>query len=141
MPEVLRITFLDVLPNCFRRNFEKGDQDYKGDALYTAAALPICFAFCDEVLQEMDEMRRFNASSTALHRVAMCLWQLKINVNEVDKLLPLQQKYLQCHVAAYEAHHLRPKAHYGLHLSQQIRTVRKLIDCFCCERKHKGYNA
>ena len=51
----------------------------------------------------------------------------------------MQQKHFQCHVAAYEATHIRPKAHYGLHLSQQIQKVQKFIDCFCCERKHKGY--
>ena len=133
----------DHLPGCPSKLFSpklcKEDQDYRGDALYTAAALPICVAFCDEVLQGMDEMRPFNASLIALHRVAMCLWRLKITVDSVDELLPLQQKHLQCHVAAYEAIQLRPKAHYGLHLSQQIRTVGKLIDCFCCERKHKGF--
>ena len=60
----------------------------------------------------------FNASLTALHRVALCLWTLKITVKDVEELLPLQQKHFQCHVAAYEATHIRPKAHYGLHLSQ-----------------------
>ena len=73
-------------------------------------------------------MRTFNASLTALHRVALCLWNLKIAVKDVEKLLPLQQKHFQSHVAAYEATHIRPKAHYGLHLSQQIQKVQKFID-------------
>ena len=134
---------MDHLPACpsqlFSSKLCKEDQDYRGDALYTAAVLPICVAFCDEVLQDMEEMRTFNASLTALHRVALCLWNLKITVKDVEKLLPLQQKHFQSHVAAYEATHIRPKAHYGLHLSQQIQKVQKFIDCFCCERKHKGY--
>ena len=134
---------MEHLPACpsqlFSSKLCKEDQDYRGDALYTAAVLPICVAFCDEVLQDMEEMRTFNASLTALHRVALCLWNLKITVKDVEKLLPLQQKHFQSHVAAYEATHIRPKAHYGLHLSQQIQEVQKFIDCFCCERKHKGY--
>ena len=134
---------MEHLPACPSQLFSSKlcteDQDYRGDALYTAAVLPICVAFCDEVLQDMEEMRTFNASLTALHRVALCLWNLKITVKDVEKLLPLQQKHFQSHVAAYEATHIRPKAHYGLHLSQQIQKVQKFIDCFCCERKHKGY--
>ena len=133
---------VEHLPACpaqlFSSKLCKMDQDYRGDALYTAAVLPICAAFCEEVLQDMEEMRVFNASLTALHRVAVCLWNLKITMNDVDKLLPLQKEHFRCHVAAYEATQLRPKAHYGLHLSHQIRKVQKVIDCFCCERKHKG---
>jgi len=134
---------MDHLPACpsqlFSSKLCKEGQDYRGDALYAAAVLPICVAFCDEVLEDMEEMRVFNASLTALHRVALCLWTLKITVKDVEELLPLQQKHFQCHVAAYAATHIRPKAHYGLHLSQQIQKVQKFIDCFCCERKHKGY--
>ena len=123
----------------FSSKLLKEDQDYKGDALYTSAILPICVAFCDEVLQHVDEMQSANASLRALQRVASCLWCLKVSTEQLPNLLPLQQDYLRCHIAAYTATRVRPKMHYGFHLSAQIQKMNKVIDCFCCERKHKAY--
>eukprot|EP00435_Cladocopium_sp_Y103_P061318 s238_g23.t1 len=133
------------LPACLSQLFSsklcKESHDYKGDAMYTAAVLPLCVAFCDEVLHDVEEMRVPNASLLALHRVATCLWSLKVSVANVDQLLPLQKQFLQCHQTAYGSTQMRPKHHYGLHLTQQIQKVTKVIDCFCCERKHKGYKS
>jgi hypothetical protein len=124
----------------FSSKLLKEDQDYKGDALYTSAILPICVAFSDEVLDDdVDEMQMANASLRALQRVAACLWSLKVSTENLQSLLPLQQDHLRCHILAYTAAHMRPKAHYGLHLSAQIEKMNKVIDCFCCERKHKAY--
>jgi hypothetical protein len=124
----------------FSSKLLKEDQDYKGDPLYTSAILPICVAFSDEVLDDdVDEMQMANASLRALQRVAACLWSLKVSTENLQSLLPLQQDPLRGHILAYTAAHMRPKAHYGLHLSAQIEKMNKVIDCFCCERKHKAY--
>ena len=135
-------TCLRVLPSCFLQNSVQRTKTIEATHSILLQCYPSAWHSamkCCKTWRRCDEMRTFNASLTALHRVALCLWNSKIAVKDVEKLLPLQQKHFQSHVAAYEATHIRPKAHYGLHLSQQIQKVQKFIDCFCCERKHKGY--
>lgn len=80
-------------------------------------------------------------SLTALHRVVLCIYETKFVSHRVTELLSLQKAWLQAHKHAYGEHHLRPKCHYAWHLTKQVQTVGKLLDCFTAERKHKGYKA
>ena len=112
------------------------DQDYRGDANACSTMLPLLWAFCIEVLADVEAMASACASLTALHDVVCCLQRCKIDVAHGTQLMPLQQ-HMKCFQEAYGASHTRPKAHYALHLPAQMQRWQRHIDCYVGERKHR----
>ena len=59
-------TYLRVLPSCFLQNSVKWTKTIEVMHSILQLCYLVCAAFCEEVLQDMEEMRVFNASLTAL---------------------------------------------------------------------------
>jgi len=115
----------------------KYDMDYRGDASACRIALPLVWAFSVEVLHGDNAMDDAVQSISALYDVVRCLQRAKICVSQGEHLLGLQCKHLSAFQKAYGASVMRPKAHYALHLSEQMRKRHRLIDCHVGERKHR----
>eukprot|EP00438_Fugacium_kawagutii_P000357 Skav226442 [mRNA] locus=scaffold2660:315472:323305:- [translate_table: standard] len=117
------------------------EQDFRGDATMTAVVLSICQAFCRDVLANSVAMAAEIASLSALLSLVLAIYETKFDSSAVNQLLDRQRVWLQCHKIAYGEEHIRPKCHYAWHLTEQVSTVGKMLDCFTAERKHKGYKA
>jgi hypothetical protein len=115
----------------------KYDMEYRGDASACRIALPLVWAFSVEVLHGDNAMDDAVQSISALYDVVRCLQRAKICVSQGEHLLALQCKHLSAFQKAYGASVMRPKAHYALHLSEQMRKWHRLIDCHVGERKHR----
>ena len=119
--------------------FRKG-VDYRGDAQFVLAVLPLCVAFGEELLRgrnaALDEALD---SLVALQNVSVCILDSKVSVTFARPLHVLQQEHMRCFVKAYGAHVARPKLHYATHLKNQCEEWNRMIDCFVCERKHRAY--
>ena len=113
------------------------EQDYRGDASACSTMLPLLWAFCIEVLRDVEPMATACASLASLYDVVRCLQRCKIDVANGAHLLPLQRKHMTSFQEAYGASHTRPKAHYALHLSAQMQRWQRHIDCHVGERKHR----
>jgi len=118
----------------------KEGYDYRGDATSSALVLPLCIAFGREVPSEQEHVQAAIRSLEALYQVIILLADLKRTAN-VEKLLPLQRTHMEAFAAAYGSSAMRPKFHYVLHTSQQIKKNQRHIDCWPCERKHQMYKA
>eukprot|EP00435_Cladocopium_sp_Y103_P018320 s4537_g4.t1 len=99
--------------------------------------LPLLWAFSIEILGDVEPMAKASASLDALYEVVRCLQRCKINVAYGSQLLPLQRRHMQKFQEAYGASQTRPKAHYALHLAQQMQRWQRHIDCHVGERKHR----
>ena len=118
----------------------KDEQDFRGDAMACSLALPICVAFGHEVLEDLcPALVPVLDALEKLYAVILCLQACKSDWTQCDKLHALQQSHLTAWILAHGRRSLRPKAHYALHLQEQIRQWHRLVDCFTCERKHKQY--
>lgn len=99
--------------------------------------LPLLWAFCIEVLAEVEPMVTACASLAALYDVVRCLQRCKIDVANSSALMPLQRQHMMRFQEAHGASHTRPKAHYALHLTAQMQRWQRHIDCYVGERKHR----
>eukprot|EP00435_Cladocopium_sp_Y103_P055415 s510_g18.t1 len=115
----------------------KYDLDYRGDASACRIALPLAWAFSLEVLDEDDAMKDAVQSISALYAVVRCLQRAKICASHGEHLLAFQRKHMEAFQQAYGVSVLRPKAHYALHLTEQMQQWQRLIDCHVGERKHR----
>lgn len=115
--------------------------DYRGDAAACAAALPLCWAFGQEMLTSCDAMATAMASLTALYEVCLCIQQAKIIWTEAQRLPRLQEIHMAHFHATYGADCCRPKSHYARHLCEQIFFWRRHVDSFVGERKHRLFKA
>ena len=118
--------------------FKKG-KDYRGDAQACIHALPLCVAFGEEILRgACAAMTPALDALLDLHAVILCIQQTKKNPKSVDRLLDLQKKHmLSFHLAHPDQQ--RPKLHYSLHITEQVKQHQVLLDVFCCERKHRQF--
>ena len=113
------------------------EQDYRGDANACSTMLPLLWAFCIEVLVDVEAMATACTSLAALYDVVRCLQRCKIDVANGAQLMPLQRRHMMSFQEAYGASHTRPKAHYALHLAAQMQRWQRHIDCHVGERKHR----
>ena len=54
-----------------------------------------------------------------------------------EKLLDAVEKFLEAFAAVWGYEWMTPKFHWLLHLVDQLRKLRRLLNCFCLERNHK----
>ena len=120
--------------------FKKG-KDYRGDAQACMHALPLCVAFGEEVLRgACAAMIPALDSLQNLHAVVLCIQHTKRNPKSVDKLLDLKKRHMISFQLAHPENQ-RPKLHYALHITEQVKQHGVLLDVFCCERKHRQFKS
>ena len=125
---------------CVSAKVFRPDADYKGDANQCTLALPLCVAFCLEVLHdECAHLLPQIESLHALYLVCLALQQMKGFPRLADELAARQEAHRRCFLAAYGAEAACPKMHLAMHLADQCKRWGKVLDCFCCERKHRAY--
>lgn len=115
------------------------DRDYRGDASDTLSALPLCVAFCFEVvLPVFPTMLEEVKTLTALYAVILSWLRAKYgDATQEASLMKEKQKYhVSCFLQAYSATLVRPKLHYSLHLPEQFLIQKQAFDAFPGERKH-----
>ena len=54
-----------------------------------------------------------------------------------DRLLDAVEEFLQLFADVWGFEWMTPKFHWLLHLADQLRTLKRLLNCICPERKHK----
>ena len=111
-------------------------KDYRGDAGDTLVVLPICAAFCSEVLQDEEELKKENDSLLALHAV-ICSWlqSKRGGLLDIARLQSQQTRHATKFMECYGREWARPKLHFSRHLPQQFAKG-YMMDGFPTERKH-----
>ena len=126
----------------FGEKLWKIGSDYRGSAQQCDLALTLCVGFSEEVLRgQHPHLADAFDSLKALKAVCVCLQETKIDASRATALPALQKKHMDLHARAYGVTNTRPKLHYALHLQQQVTQHNKMIDCFCCERKHASFKS
>lgn len=126
---------------CFNDKMFRKNCDYRGDAAACAVALPLCWAFGQEMLASCCAMAKAIDSLSALYEVTQCIQRTKICWSEARQLPRLQEVHMTKFKSAYGADLFRPKAHYSRHLCEQILYWRRHVDSFVGERKHRLFKA
>ena len=125
----------------FTEQLFKDEQDFRGDALACSLCLPLCVGFGEEVLRDTcPDLAEVLTALRALYSVVLCIQDCKRDWTQATRLRDLQKTHMKAWRRAHGRRSLRPKAHYSLHLPDQILTWKRLIDCFTCERKHTIQN-
>eukprot|EP00438_Fugacium_kawagutii_P010142 Skav224275 [mRNA] locus=scaffold217:56269:58275:+ [translate_table: standard] len=128
------------LTTWFSDKLWKLHKDFRGDASQCLGVLPLAVAFGEEVLRDScPGMRKALDSLKSLQAVVHCLQKAKKNPRTCASLLPLQQQHMTHFQEAYGREETRPKMHFSLHLTEQIRAHGHFIDCFTGERKHRNF--
>ena len=126
----------------FHEKLWRHGSDFRGDASACADALPLCWAFSEEMLREnCNQVQPELDSLAALYAVVLKLQETKADVVRVQNLQQLQQRHMQKYVAAYSKNAVRPKMHFALHTEGQVNRWSRLLDTFVCERKHRTYKS
>ena len=126
---------------CCTEHLFREDSDFRGDASACAIALPLVWAFSQEILHQHEKMPEAIVSLDALYAVTKCLQRMKWNPAEGKCLVSLQQAHMTAFQAAYDAALTRPKAHYALHVWRQVLRWGRHADCFVGERKHRIFKS
>eukprot|EP00435_Cladocopium_sp_Y103_P048206 s1331_g14.t1 len=126
---------------CCTEHLFREDSDYRGDASACATALPLVWAFSQEVLRETASMQTTIASLDALDAVLICLHKMKWNPACGASLTTLQSAHMVAFQRAYDAALTRPKAHYALHAWSQVLRWGRHADCYVGERKHRIFKS
>ena len=123
------------------RLWKKG-RDFRGDASMCNVVLSICASFAEEVLLDTVRCVRNHVHSiVALRNMTSFVQQVKIDPTCFRILPSLQKRHMESFIKAYGRSAIRPKMHYGLHLPSQVEQWGRLVDCFCCERKHQNFKS
>lgn len=81
------------------------------------------------------------ASFVAMADIVALLQDCKLrcppSASAIDKLQQLQQEHLQLFMNCYGPDYVKPKHHYSLHIPEQMRRDKFLLDTFVLERKHR----
>lgn len=81
------------------------------------------------------------ASFVAMADIVALLQDCKLrcppSASAIDKLQQLQQEHLQLFINCYGPDYVKPKHHYSLHIPEQMRRDKFLLDTFVLERKHR----
>lgn len=126
---------------CCTEHLFRDGHDYRGDAAACATALPLVWAFSQEVLQDHADMEFATASLNALHAVTTCLQRIKWHPASGEDLPTLQASHMRAFQAAYDAAAMRPKGHYALHVWGQVLRWGRHADCYVGERKHRIFKS
>eukprot|EP00435_Cladocopium_sp_Y103_P059873 s2323_g21.t1 len=126
---------------CCKEHLFRENSDYRGDASACATALPLVWAFSQEILHEHAGMQTAITSLNALHAVVTCLHKMKWNPARGEALPRLQEKHMIAFQRAYDASLTRPKAHYALHVWRQVLRWGRHADCYVGERKHRIFKS
>ena len=129
------------LERSFTSKLFKIDQDYRGDAKSCAEVLPLVWGFTQEILVASESMKAANASLNALYCVTNTIWNMKRNAAHAASLLQQQSEHMEAFATAYGADKIRPKMHFAMHLSEQVKRWKVHVDCWVCERKHQLYKS
>ena len=117
------------------------DCDYRGDASACATAMPLVWAFSQEILRKNASMQTAIDSLDALYAVLTCLHRMKWNPVRGAALTSLQRAHMVAFQRAYDAVLTRPKAHYALHVWSQVLRWGRHADCYVGERKHRIFKS
>ena len=130
----------------FSAQREKASKDgFKGIASELLAIFPLVMHFAEALVRPRcpDLMKDALASFTMLCRAVALLNALKrdsskINRQSCDRLKNLMAEHLQLFQRAHGSEQVRPKHHLCQHLADQMFAHKMVIDCWPCERKHRG---
>ena len=126
---------------CCTEHLFREDCDYRGDASACATAMPLVWAFSQEILRENASMQTAIDSLDALYAVLTCLHRMKWNPVRGAALTSLQRAHMVAFQRAYDAVLTRPKAHYALHVWSQVLRWGRHADCYVGERKHRIFKS
>ena len=126
---------------CCTEHLFRDNSDYRGDASACATALPLVWAFSQEILSEHAGMQTAITSLNALYAVVTCLHKMKWHPARGAALPRLQKNHMVAFQRAYDAELTRPKAHYALHVWKQVLRWGRHADCYVGERKHRIFKS
>ena len=126
---------------CCTEHLFRDNSDYRGDASACATALPLVWAFSQEILSEHAGMQTAITSLNALYAVVTCLHKMKWHPARGAALPRLQKNHMVAFQRAYDAALTRPKAHYALHVWKQVLRWGRHADCYVGERKHRIFKS
>ena len=114
-------------------------QDFRGDGQTCLCTLPLCIAFQEDMLRgRMERLTPVLNSLKKLYEVVLCLQKSKRDLPAHSTLLRHQQAHMTAFEEAYPDQQ-RPKMHYSLHITEQIKRMNLFLDAFPMERKHRHY--
>lgn len=107
--------------NLFDEKLWKINQDFRGDGQTCLYALPMCIAFQEDMLRgRFESQQPMLTSLKRLHEVVLCLQKSKRDLPAHCALLGLQRAHMIAFEEAYP-NQQRPKMHYSLHITEQIK--------------------
>jgi hypothetical protein len=84
-----------------------------------------------------DEVASFSALADVVEQLQRLKLYSEIPDVEADKLQSLMAVHFSAFKKAWGTDEIVPKHHYAMHLVQQFKRLRIVLDCFACERKNK----
>ena len=116
-------------------------QDFRGDGQTCLCTLPLCIAFQEDMLRgRIERLTPVLNSLKKLYEVVLCLQKSKRDLPSHSTLLRRQQAHMTAFEEAYPDQQ-RPKMHYSLHITEQIKKMNLFLDAFPMERKHRHYKS
>ena len=112
----------------------------KGMATEVLLAVPLLRYFLVKLVKPhgvlVDEVASFSALADAVEQLQRLKLYSEIPDVEADKLQSLMAVHFSAFKKAWGADAIVPKHHYAMHLVQQFKRLRIVLDCFACERKN-----
>ena len=126
----------------FSQNRENSTSDsFKGMASETLSVFPLLRHFAEMCIHPTGQLTAELVSFRAIHDVINLVQSLKkegVTESKCSSLAVAVKKHFDAFVSCYGADSLKPKHHYCLHLADQARRDKQILDTFALERKHRG---
>ena len=114
---------------------KKIDGDFKSSASEAFSLYPVLTEFVAQIADH-----RLKMASNSFKGIALVLDNLRLaSAGKItgDDLHASILTHLQAFKAAYREDRMVPKAHYAMHLAEQLKAHGILLTCFVHERRHK----
>jgi hypothetical protein len=116
-------------------------QGFAGSAGALMDILPLLRHFADEIIKPSGHIPKETESFLLLCNVCSLLQQAKALADVPtwlsDELRQAQIDHMKAFLSVYDESKIKPKHHFALHISAQIKKCRFVLDCFVHERKHR----
>ena len=104
-------------------------------------AFPLVRQLAEGVVGSNENLQAEMESFRAMHDIIILLQAAKASTTAAglaDPIQSAQKKHLNLFCRAYGPDAVKPKHHYSLHISSQLRRDKFLLDTFVHERKHRS---
>ena len=111
---------------------------YRGGASECLSLIPLVAEYAKtSVKNSAPQVASMVALGDVCRELQLLKRQRTQQMPDVEPLRHALRNHMSLFLRAYGERHVKPKHHQAMHLPDEIMQLKRVMDCFCCERRNK----